>query len=137
MKPCCVKNDTKTVSSRVLSPVSMGLIYTCIYIIILIKTSQKFKYRVHKLTFYNNDFTALQDYFKVFRLSKSNFLDTFMFVVFFYGKQIILVPKLIILTRATVSKNWQSAANNQKWSSLRSELTTFLRGYYQIYYFSG
>ena len=34
------------------------------------------------LTFHNHDFAALQDFFKVFRLSKNNFLDNFSFIVY-------------------------------------------------------
>ena len=65
MKPCRVKNDAKSINSRVLLPVSMGLIYTCIYTVILIRTSsQKSKSRVHYLIFQNNDFAALQDHLK-------------------------------------------------------------------------
>ena len=79
---------------------------TCIYTIILIKTSsQKSKTRVGYITFYNHDFAALWDCYKVFRLSKNNFLGNFSFIAnrkwnfssFFYGKQTFLAPKLIIL----------------------------------------
>ena len=69
MKNCCVKNDTKTVYSRFLSSVSVGLILVFTQ---LIKTSHKSKTRVHFLVLHNNDFTALQDHFKVFTLSKNN-----------------------------------------------------------------
>ena len=76
------------------------------------------------------------DCYKVFRLNKSNFLDNFSFITnwkwnsssFFYGKQTFLAPKWIILIRARVSENWQSAADYRKWSSLGSKLTTFIDG---------
>ena len=72
----------------------------------------------------------------VFRLSKNNFLDSFSFIAngklnflsFFYIKQTFLVPKLIISTGARFSENWQSATDNWKWSSLVSELKTFIHG---------
>ena len=77
-KPCRVENDAKTLNSRFLSPVSMGLILVFIYTIILIKnSSQKSKTRVLYLTFHNNDFASLQDHFKVIRSSKNNFRDSF------------------------------------------------------------
>ena len=79
MKPCRVENDTKTINSGFLFPVSMGCI-TCIYTIILIKTSQKSKTRVDYFTFHNNDLAALRDCYKVFRLSKNNFLDNFSYI---------------------------------------------------------
>ena len=110
---------------------------TWVYTIILIKTSsQKSKTRVGYITFYNNDFAALWDCYKVFRLNKNNFLDNFSFIAnwkwnlssFFYGKQTFLVPKSIILIGAKVSENWHSAAGYRKWSSLGSELTTFIDG---------
>ena len=50
------------------------------------------------------------------------------FSSFFYIKQTFLVPKLIISTGARVSENWQSATDNWKWSSLVSELKTFIHG---------
>ena len=89
---------------------------------------------VHYLTFHNNDFVALRECYKVFRMSKNNFLDNFSFIAnwkwnfssFLYGKQTFLAPKSIILTGTRISENWQSAADNQKWPSLRSELTTFI-----------
>ena len=59
------------------------------------------------------------------------------FFIIFYGKQTFLAPKSIISTRARVSENWQSAADNQKCSSLVSELTSLLMGYCQNYYLSG
>ena len=82
----------------------------------------------------NDQFVALEDHSKVFRLSKNNFLDNFSFIpnrrwtfsLFFYGKQTFLVQQSIISIRARVSENWQSAVDNQKWSSLGSELTTVL-----------
>ena len=108
---------------------------TWVYIIILIKTSsQKSKNRVGYATFYNNDFVALWDCYKVFRLNKNNFLDNFSFIAnwklnfssFFYNKQTFLTPKSIILIEGRVSENWQSAADYRKWSRLGSELTTFI-----------
>ena len=110
---------------------------TWVYTIILIKTSsQKSKTRVGYITFYNNDFAALWDCYKVFRLNKNNFLDNFSFITnwkwnfssFFYSKQTFLVPKSIILIGAKVSENWQSAVDYWKWSSLGSKLTTFIDG---------
>ena len=54
-KTCCVKNDTKTIVVFYLKPV-YGL-NTCIYKIILIKTSsQMSKTRVGYINSYNNDF---------------------------------------------------------------------------------
>ena len=108
----------------------------CIYTIILIRTSQKSKTRVFYLTFHNNDFAFLWDCYKVFSLSKNNFLDNFSFIAnwkwffssFFRDKQTSLAPKLIISTRARVSENWQWTVDYQKWSSLGSEVTTFIDG---------
>ena len=134
-KPCRVENDTK--------PLIVGFIISsqywlniCIYTIILIRTSQKSKTRVFYLTFHNNDFAFLLDRYKVFSLSKNNFVDNFSFIAnwkwffssFFYDKQTSLAPKLIISTRARVSENWQSTVDYQKWSSLGSEVTTFIDG---------
>ena len=81
-KTCCFENDTKTVSRAFLSSVSTGLIHSpCIYTIILLKTfCQKSKTWVYYLTFNNNDFAALRDCYKVFRLSKNNFLDNFSII---------------------------------------------------------
>ena len=80
-KPCCVENDIKTVNSGFLSPASIGLIL--VFTIIFFKTSsQKSKTRVGYVTFHNNDFAALWDCYKVFRLSRNNFLDNFSFKVF-------------------------------------------------------
>ena len=122
-KPCHVENDTKTIIRGFLSQASI-----CIYTIILIKTSsQKSRTRVGFVTFYNNDFAALWDCYKVFRLNKNNFLDNFSFIAnwkynfssFFYERDF----------DQRVSENWQSAAADyQKWSSLGSKLTTFIDG---------
>ena len=77
-KTCCVKNDTKTIVVFYLKPV-YGL-NTCIYKIILIKTSsQMSKTRVGYINSYNNDFSAQWDCCKVFRLNKNNLLDNFSF----------------------------------------------------------
>ena len=110
---------------------------TCIYAIILIKTSSgKPKTRVGYIIFHNNDFAALWDSEKVFRLSKDTFLGNFSFIAnwkwnfssFFYGKQTLLAPKTFISAWARVSENWQSAVDYRKCSSLGSELTTFIDG---------
>ena len=80
-RPCRIENDTKIVISGFLSQASQYGLNTCIYTIILIKTSsQKSKTRVGYITFYNNDFTALWDCYKVFRLNKNNFLDSFSLI---------------------------------------------------------
>ena len=61
-----------------LKPVSLN---TCFYTIILVKTlCQKSKTRVTFLSCQNIDFTASQDDFKVFRLSKNNFLRIFSLI---------------------------------------------------------
>ena len=113
-KPCCVKNNTKTVNIGLLSQASMGLVLVFIYTIILIKTSQKSKARVvGYVTFHNNDFAALWDCYKVFRSIKNNVLDNFSsianwkwnFSLFFYSKPTFLVPKLIISIGAGASEN--------------------------------
>ena len=58
----------------------MMVFFTCIYTIVLIKTSQKSKIRVGYITFNHNDFATLWDCYKVYRLSKNNFLDNFSFI---------------------------------------------------------
>ena len=80
MKPCHVGNGTKTVNSGFFIS-SQYRLNTYIYTIILIKTSsQKSKTRVGYLAFYNNDFVALWDCFKVFRLNRNNFLGNLSFI---------------------------------------------------------
>ena len=124
---------TKTMNSGFLYQAGLN---NCIYTIILIKTSQKWKTGVGYITCHNNDFAALWDRYKVFRLSKNNFLGNFSFIAnwklnfspFFYGKQPFLPPKSIISARARVSENWHSAAEYRKCSRLGSKLTTFIDG---------
>ena len=97
-------------------------------------SSEVSKTRVGYVNFYNNDFGALWDCYKVFRLNKNNFLDNFSFISnwkwnfssIFYGKPTFLAPKSIILIRARASENWQSEADCRKWPSLGSKLTTFI-----------
>ena len=70
---------------------------TCIYTFVLIKTSQKSTTRVGYITFHNNEFAALWDHYKVFRLSKNNLVslttENGIFASFLYGRQTFLVPK--------------------------------------------
>ena len=78
-KPCHVENDTKPlIEGFIIS--SQYWLNICIYTVILIRTSQKSKTRVFYLTFHNNDFAFLLDRYKVFSLSKNNFLDNFSFI---------------------------------------------------------
>ena len=125
-KPSPVENNTKTENSGFFISRQNGL-NTCSYPIFLIKTSsQNSKTRVSYIVFQNNGFAALRDGNKVFRLSKNTFIDKFSFIAnwkrsfssFCYGKQTFLAPKLMIVAWDSVSENWQSAAGNQKWSSL-------------------
>ena len=51
------------------------------FILLLETPSQKYKTRVGCITFYNNNFAALWDHYKVFRLSKNDFLGNFSFIV--------------------------------------------------------
>ena len=107
-KPCRVENDTKTIISEFLSQASMGLILVFTQLCLS-------KTRVGYVTFNNNDFAALWDCYKVFRLNTKNFLDNFSFIAnwewnfssFFYSKQNFLAPNSIILIGAMVFKNWQ------------------------------
>ena len=97
---------------------------------------EKSKTRVGYIILHNNDFVALWDSSKVFRLSKNTFLCNFSFIAnwkwnfssFFYGNQTLLAPKTFISGWARVSENWQSAVDYRKCSSLGSELTTFIDG---------
>ena len=63
------------------------------------------------MTFHNNEFAALWDHYKVFRLSKNNLVslttENGIFESFLYGSQTFLVPKSIISTRATISENFE------------------------------
>ena len=76
----------------------------CFDTTILVKTtSQNSKTRILYHNCHNIDFTASQDHFKVFRLSKNNFLGNFSlianhkwnFSLFFHGKQQLLARLLI------------------------------------------
>ena len=133
-KPCRVENNTKTIKSGFLSRGSMGLI-----LVFTNYFNQNFFSKVYiigYIIFHNNDFAALWNRDKVFKLSKNTFLGNFSFTAnwkwnfssFFYGKQTLLAPKTFISAWARVSENWQSAVDYQKCSSLGSELTTFIDG---------
>ena len=78
-KPCRVENDTQTVSRGFLSPVSKGLIlvFTRLFYSKLLARSLKLGYS----TLLSITMTAaLRDRYKVFRLSKNNFLDNFSII---------------------------------------------------------
>ena len=78
VKPCMFKIIQKLLWVFISSQYGLN---TCSYTIILIKTSsQKSKTRVGYIIFHNNDFAALWDHDKVFRLSKNTFPGNFSFI---------------------------------------------------------
>ena len=87
---------------------------------------QKSKTRVDFLSCQNIDFTASQDHFKVFKLSKNNFLSIFSLIAnqkqhfpsFFYGKQQLLARLSRISARARVVEICQSATVSLQWLKL-------------------
>ena len=105
---------------------------------------QKSKTRVDFLSCQNIDFTASQDHFKVFKLSKNNFLSIFSLIAnqkrhfqsFFYGKQQLLAWLLRILARASVVEILQSATISLRWQKLGKvwgmNWRTYWRNIYEI-----